>query len=198
MLYVLLACVLRLCVLACVLRLCVLVYVSIVPMSHIIMPVIRVCGCVCAGAEPRCLLDFWAIRVNELIAEAAADRTTPEEFTSDWAMGDSMMDFLFASQDASTASLVWSIHFMSEHPEMLARVREEQAAVNPDNGPLTYELLEKMTFARCIVKEILRIRTPPPMVPHIAMDDIKLTEKVTLSFCIPSTTSKTSVSLCTF
>jgi len=67
-------------------------------------------------------------------------------------MGDSMMDFLFASQDASTASLTWAIHFMSERPELLARLRAEQAAVRPNDEPLTYELLEQMTFGRCFIK----------------------------------------------
>ena len=67
-------------------------------------------------------------------------------------MGDAMMDFLFASQDASTASLTWAIHYMSEQPALLARVRAEQAAVRPNGEPLTYELLEQMTYARCVVK----------------------------------------------
>ena len=37
------------------------------------------------------------------------------------------MDFLFASQDASTASLAWAVHFMSERPDVLNLIREEQA-----------------------------------------------------------------------
>ncbi len=33
-----------------------------------------------------------------------------------------MIDFLFASQDASTASLVWCLTLMADNPDMLAKV----------------------------------------------------------------------------
>lgn len=33
-----------------------------------------------------------------------------------------MIDFLFASQDASTASLVWCLTLMADHPDVLAKV----------------------------------------------------------------------------
>ena len=46
----------------------------------------------------------------------------PPVHTSDRAMADTVMDFLFASQDASTASLVWVTCLMAEHPEVLAKV----------------------------------------------------------------------------
>jgi sterol 22-desaturase len=54
----------------------------------------------------KCLLDFWAVRINELIAEAAREGRAPDHFTSDWAMGDSMMDFLFASQVRGAAAVL--------------------------------------------------------------------------------------------
>lgn len=33
-----------------------------------------------------------------------------------------MMDFLFASQDASTASLTWTLTLLADHPEVLQKV----------------------------------------------------------------------------
>jgi cytochrome P450 family 710 subfamily A protein len=67
-------------------------------------------------------------------------------------MGDAMMDFLFASQDASTASLTWAVHYLSERRDIFDRILAEQRAVRPNNEPLTHELLEQMTYARCLVK----------------------------------------------
>ena len=58
------------------------------------------------------------------------------------------MDFLFASQDASTASLTWCCSLMADHPEMLARVRAEQEALRPHNEPVTADMLAKMTYTR--------------------------------------------------
>ena len=37
-------------------------------------------------------------------------------------MADAMIDFLFASPDASTASLVWCLTLMADNPDMLAKV----------------------------------------------------------------------------
>jgi cytochrome P450 family 710 subfamily A protein len=133
-------------------------------------------------------------------------------------MADSVMDFLFASQDASSASLTWAVTLMAEHPEVggapklsraisrqlqlvcyprmqavhrqsahrdqclnptplppprmhpqvLARVREEQERFRPDlDAPITFEQLTDMKYTRQCVKEILRFRPPAPMVPQV-------------------------------
>lgn len=97
-----------------------------------------------SGGTPTCLVDFWAQRVNEIIAEAKAEGKAPPAFTGDHDMGETVMDFLFASQDASTASLAWAVHFLSERPDVLHLVREEQAKVRPNNEPITFELLEQV------------------------------------------------------
>lgn len=53
----------------------------------------------------------------------AEEKGVPPPFYCDNAkMADSVMDFLFASQDASTASLVWTLTQMAEHPEVLEKV----------------------------------------------------------------------------
>lgn len=113
------------------------------------------------GAEPVCLLDFWARQINAEVAEATQKGEEPPPYTGDHAMAETVMDFLFASQDASTASLVWCFHFLSEHPDVLARVRAEQARVRPHNEQLTYEIMEQLVYTRQVVKEILRVRPPP-------------------------------------
>ena len=54
--------------------------------------------------------------------DAADAGAEPPFYADDKRIADAMMDFLFASQDASTASLVWTITLMAEHPDVLARV----------------------------------------------------------------------------
>lgn len=72
--------------------------------------------------EPRCLMDFWAVKMLEELAEAEEKGLPPPEHSSDEAMASTLMDFLFASQDASTASLVWVMTLMAEHPDVLQKV----------------------------------------------------------------------------
>lgn len=52
-------------------------------------------------------------------------------------------------QDASTASLVWVLTLMAEHPDVLERVRAEQAAARPDlSATITGETLAQMPYTR--------------------------------------------------
>lgn len=131
-----------------------------------------------AGGEPRCLMDFWAQKCLEEIGEAEAEGLPPPSHTTVARMGDAMIDFLFASQDASTASLVWCLTLMADNPHMLARVREEQQRLRPDpSQTITAEVLGEMAYTRQVVKEILRYRAPAPMVPQMAYADYPLTEQ---------------------
>jgi sterol 22-desaturase len=67
-------------------------------------------------------MDFWAQRCLEEVAEAAQQGVPPPGHVTDHAMADTVMDFLFASQDASTASLVWTMCLMADHPNILQKV----------------------------------------------------------------------------
>mmetsp|Transcript_1696 Transcript_1696/g.4250 ORF Transcript_1696/g.4250 Transcript_1696/m.4250 type:complete len:559 (+) Transcript_1696:128-1804(+) len=130
--------------------------------------------------EPACLLDFWSLQVLAELKECKEKGQPPPFYAADAKMADSIMDFLFASQDASTASLVWTLTLMAERPDILEKVREEQRSMRPDlNAPITGELLNKMSYTRQVVKEILRYRPPAPMVPQIAQKPFKLTENYT-------------------
>ncbi|KAA8495112.1 Cytochrome P450 [Porphyridium purpureum] len=128
-----------------------------------------------AGEEPECLMDFWAQRVLEEIDECDRSGAPYAHYASDDGMGHVMLDFLFASQDASTASLAWVTVLMADHPEILAKVREEQQAVRPNNEPLTFDLMEKLVYTRAVILETLRFRPPAVFVPQIAMADYQLT-----------------------
>eukprot|EP00199_Chlamydomonas_sp_CCMP681_P000355 CAMPEP_0119116630 /NCGR_PEP_ID=MMETSP1180-20130426/52392_1 /TAXON_ID=3052 ORGANISM="Chlamydomonas cf sp, Strain CCMP681" /NCGR_SAMPLE_ID=MMETSP1180 /ASSEMBLY_ACC=CAM_ASM_000741 /LENGTH=544 /DNA_ID=CAMNT_0007105803 /DNA_START=25 /DNA_END=1659 /DNA_ORIENTATION=+ len=143
-----------------------------------------------AGHEPECLLDFWSQQVLTDMKEAEAQGVPAPWYSSDHKMADTVMDFLFASQDASTASLVWTITQMAEHPEMFAKVRAEQQRLRPNlDAPFTGEELNQMTYTRQVIKEVLRFKPPAPMVPHLVQKDFPLTENYTApkgSLVVPS------------
>lgn len=143
-----------------------------------------------AGGEPECLLDFWSQQVLLDMAAAEEQGLPPPFYSTDSKMADSVMDFLFASQDASTASLVWTLTLMADHPEIFARVRAEQVGLRKDlDAPISGEELNGMPYTRQVVKEILRFRPPAPMVPQLAQQDFQLSENYTApkgSLVVPS------------
>ena len=85
-----------------------------------------------SGGEPRCLMDFWAQRCLQETAEADAAGLPHPQHTTDTAMADTVMDFLFASQDASTASLVWLTCIMADRRDILAKVTTSWSCVTRD------------------------------------------------------------------
>jgi sterol 22-desaturase len=65
------------------------------------------------GHEPSCLLDFWMVNTVAEIEEAQRNNLPPPPHSTDAEIGHTTLDFLFAAQDASTASLVWVMTFLS-------------------------------------------------------------------------------------
>jgi cytochrome P450 family 710 subfamily A protein len=130
-------------------------------------------------AEPHCLLDFWTATILTEIADATNAGQDAPPYSADHAMADTVMDFLFASQDASTASLSMITATMAEFPDILERVRKEQARVRPNDEALTYELVQEMTYTRQCVLEQLRLHPPAPMVPMMAHGDFKIDDNFT-------------------
>ncbi|KAL2649189.1 hypothetical protein R1flu_017317 [Riccia fluitans] len=129
------------------------------------------------GEEPSCLMDFLMEETLREIREAEAAGNPPPKHSSDWEVGALVFDFLFAAQDASTSSLAWSLVFLEKHPEILQRVREEQRRIRPDSkAPISPEQLKEMNYTLMVVKEVLRIRPPATLVPHIANSDFEITD----------------------
>jgi len=142
------------------------------------------------GGSPECLLDFWVEHLAAETAEAAKAGQPPPTHWADGEIADTMMDFLFASQDASTASLTWLAALLCDHPDVAAKVRAEVDSVRPDvSRPLDGDTLYRMSYSRQVVKETLRYRPVAPMVPQTAAADFVLADGVVAprgSLVIPS------------
>ncbi|KAL8045639.1 hypothetical protein ABFX02_08G127700 [Erythranthe guttata] len=123
-----------------------------------------------SGEEPTCLIDFW---MQENLSELPEKKTHRHR-----EIGGHLFDFLFASQDASTSSLLWAIVYLESHPKILERVRKEVAEYwSPENDAvLTGDHLRQMKYTEAVAREVVRIRAPATMVPHIAGVDFPLTE----------------------
>ena len=76
------------------------------------------------------------------------------------------------------------------------QVREEQKRLRPDiNAPITGDVLNEMVYTRQVVKEVLRIRPPAPMVPqvmypacftlHLLLESVIAVVQTTVSSVLP-------------
>jgi sterol 22-desaturase len=72
------------------------------------------------------------VQVLEDIREAEEKGVPPPVYSSNHRMAEVIMDFLFASQDASTSSLTWTLALLDEHPEVLEKVQTCQLLLPAD------------------------------------------------------------------
>lgn len=145
------------------------------------------------GNEPTCLLDAWIgemIQARQGSGEEEQRRVLSREYT-DHEIAMVVLSFLFASQDAMTSAIVFLFQRMSEHPEILAKVREEQYRIR--GGDLeqatTLDMVDDMVYTRACVKESLRLTPPVIMVPYKTRKAFKLADDYTVpsgTMVIPS------------
>ena len=111
------------------------------------------------GGTPECMLDEW---VHSLADPNYKGR---KEF-SDTEMAMVLFSFLFASQDAMSSGLIYGFQHLADHPEVLAKVREEQDRVRQGNyaKPLNMDMMVQMTYLQAVVKESMRVKPPVVMV----------------------------------
>jgi len=111
------------------------------------------------GAEPECMLDEWVISL------ADSNYKGRKEF-SDLEMAMVVFSFLFASQDAMSSGLIYGFQHLADHPEVMAKIREEQERVRHGNytQPLTLDMMDQMVYLQAAVKESMRVKPPVLMV----------------------------------
>lgn len=105
---------------------------------------------------------------------------------------DEAITLLFAGQDTSAATLSWTIHLLSIHPEIQSRVAEEvKRVVQSDNdwdeskkGRITRQLISKLPLLDAVVKEAMRLYPVAPFVVRRIQDDLGVQD--------PNTDSKTN------
>jgi len=136
------------------------------------------------GGEPECMLDEWVQILSD------PNYKGRKEF-SNLEMAMVLFSFLFASQDAMSSGLIFGFQHLADHPEVMAKVKEEQDRVRQGNyeRPLTLEMMDQMVYLQAVVKESMRVTPPVTMVPYKCTKAFPITPDYTVpanSMVIPS------------
>lgn len=79
---------------------------------------------------------------------------------------------LLAGEDTTSNSISWAIYFLTEHPEIRAKVKEEvDSYCEGFSFPQTYEVMKKMKYTEAVAMETLRIKPVTPMLYFEALED---------------------------
>lgn len=99
----------------------------------------------------------------------AVDEETGEGM-SDQQIRDEVITFLAAGFETTAGTLAWMWYLLSQHPEVVVRLREELRATAGD-GPPTLEDIPRLTYARMIIDETLRLYPPVWLLMRNAVGD---------------------------
>ena len=87
---------------------------------------------------------------------------------------DQIVAVLLAGRDTTAATLSWTFHELSKHPEVVARLRQEILdRLGPDQPP-TYDDLKNMRFLQHVMNETLRLYPAVPFNLRVSLTDTTL------------------------
>ncbi|PCH37140.1 cytochrome P450 [Wolfiporia cocos MD-104 SS10] len=78
-------------------------------------------------------------------------------------------DFLVAGHETTSNATAWSLHALSQAPEVQQKLRDELWALPSDNP--TMDELQALPYLDMVVRETLRMYTPVPYIQRIATKD---------------------------
>jgi len=95
-----------------------------------------------------------------------------EAFT-DREIRDQLMTLMFAGHDTSTSTLTFMMYELARHPEVLARLHEEQDRVLGGETPSVDQLEREMPYLEMVLDEVLRLYPPAWIGPRRAIREFE-------------------------
>ena len=115
----------------------------------------------------------------------AKDEETGESFTDDQLVNH-VKTFLFAGHETTSTLVSWTFHILSQHPNVLQKVREELNNELGDTVEVTYNNFSKLVYLNAVIKETLRLFPPVAIVSRVLEKDFTFNE-----YIIPARTTIT-------
>ncbi len=95
------------------------------------------------------------------------------EAFSDREIRDQVMTLMFAGHDTSTSTLTFIMHELARHPEVLARLCEEQDRVLGGRLPTVDQLERELPYLDMVLDEVLRLYPPAWIGPRRAVREFE-------------------------
>lgn len=135
---------------------------------HKIVPLAR--EYVKAGNEPRCLMEHWSLAIQKAAEEQGIP---PQEvaYCNDDDMARTVLDFLFAAQDATNSALAYSLDVLGAEKDMLEKMKAEIEEVVGRGATDAWKKVrdpEALPYTGKVANQLLHHRPPVPMIPHMS------------------------------
>ncbi|KAI0595974.1 cytochrome P450 alkane hydroxylase [Biscogniauxia sp. FL1348] len=94
-----------------------------------------------------------------------------KEYTEQDAVRGQVMNVLLAGRDSTACLLSWTIFHIIRHDRVLKRLRSEIGALDESETHLSRGDLLKLEYLQNVIKEVLRLHPPIPLVSRTALRD---------------------------
>jgi cytochrome P450 len=121
-------------------------------------------------AERRARQDLDRLDILSLLLAARDDDGSA---LSDGEVRDQLMTLMFAGHDTTTSTVSFLLYELARHPNVLARLHEEQDAVLGGRAPSATELFSRLPYLDMVVDEVLRLYPPAWVGPRRAVRDFE-------------------------
>lgn len=109
--------------------------------------------------------------VLSLLLQAKDEDGNPA-FTDDEIIGHIAV-FIMAGHETSSNALAWTFFLLSQHPQVMKKLRLE-LDLNLGDKPPTYETLKQLTYLDAVIKESMRLLPPVPMSARVVASPVEL------------------------
>ncbi|MDX6608951.1 MAG: hypothetical protein QOF85_876 [Solirubrobacterales bacterium] len=112
-------------------------------------------------------------RKMDILSLLVGVRDEAGEGFTDKEIRDQVMTLMFAGHDTSTSTLTFMMHELARHPDVVAKLREEQDQVLGGDVPDIEKLEREMPYLDMVLDEILRLYPPAWIGPRRAVRDFE-------------------------
>jgi cytochrome P450 len=110
---------------------------------------------------------------RDILSLLVGARGEAGEAFGDREIRDQLMTLMFAGHDTSTSTLTFMLHELARHPEVLARLHEEQDRVLGGATPTIDQLEGEMPYLEMVLDEVLRLYPPAWIGPRRAVREFE-------------------------
>ncbi|HVS27992.1 MAG TPA: cytochrome P450 [Solirubrobacteraceae bacterium] len=110
---------------------------------------------------------------GDILSMLLQARDEDDSALSDGQVRDEMMTLLFAGHDTTTSTVSFMFYELARHPDVAARLVEEQDRVLAGRAPTAAELMDALPQLDMVVDEVLRLYPPAWIGPRRAVEEFE-------------------------